>query len=448
METAPAEGRHGVRFRQMKANASRDTLNCFISLCSGETQANEGPLSGVVFGIKDNMAVRGERMTCASRILEHYIAPYDATVVERLKRRGALILGKTNMDEFACGSSGETSAFGPTQNPIFPGRVPGGSSSGSAASVAAELVDAAMGSDTGGSVRCPASFCGIEGFKPTYGKVSRHGLVDMSMSLESPAPVVPKGRTALLAGIMDAISGYDELDQATYGSARTDCVKSLNDFQISGARLSLPSNLLDLCAADVRETFALTVSRLRGAGAKIDEIQLSSARTVLPAYYLTMYSEFASAMQRYDGMKFGYRGEGSGAEEVMKSSRSVLGPEVRRRILLGTYITSLEGKSEWYEKAMNARAAIIEEVASVMSTCDLMILPAMPVTPYPMGERLADPLLMHATDILTVLPNVCGLPAGSIPLNGGVSLQLIGERNSDEKVVSAMNVLSGVVRRE
>ncbi len=448
MRERSADAPPDIRFRFMREAASKDRLNCFISLCDGEQHAHEGPLGGAVFGIKDNIAVRGERMTCASRILENYVAPYDATVVKRLKRAGALMLGKTNMDEFACGSSGETSAFGPTQNPVFPGMVPGGSSSGSAASVAAGMVDAALGSDTGGSVRCPAAFCGSEAFKPTYGRVSRHGLADMSMSLECPAPIVPRGSTALLARIVDAISGHDEFDQATYGASRTACAKTFGDFRIPGARLSVPSNLLGLCSPDVRKAFAVAAGKVRDAGARIDEFQLDSARTVLPAYYLTMYSEFASAMQRYDGLKFGRRAEGSGTEDVMKNSRSVLGSEVRRRILLGTYITSLEGKSEWYEKAMNARSVVVEEVAGIMSSCDLMILPTMPVTPYPFGERLADPLLMYATDVLTVLANVCGLPAGCIPLDGGVSLQLIGGRNCDEKVVSAMNAFSGVVRHD
>lgn len=446
MVTVPDDMPPDTRFGAMLDNASRDNLNCFITLCSPKQHSREGRLRGAVFGIKDNLAVRGERMTCASRVLENYIAPYDATVVKRLKNSGALILGKTNMDEFACGSSGETSAFGPTRNPIFPGKVPGGSSSGSAASVAAGLVDAAIGSDTGGSVRCPAAFCGVEAFKPTYGRVSRHGLADMSMSLESPAPIVPAGSTALLAKIIDAISGYDEYDQTTYGAAGTECLRSLEDFSLSGARLSVPSNLVDLCSPGISESFATAVGKLRAAGAGIDELNLNCARTVLPAYYLTMYSEFASAMQRYDGLKFGHRGEGAGVGEVMINSRSVLGAEVRRRILLGTYVTSVEGKSEWYEKAMNARAAIIEETAAVLSSCDLMILPTMPITPYPFGERLSDPLLMYATDVLTVLPNVCGLPAGCIPLGGGASLQLIGARNSDEKVVAAMKAFSGVLQ--
>jgi aspartyl-tRNA(Asn)/glutamyl-tRNA(Gln) amidotransferase subunit A len=442
MEAAGADEEYAFRFSRMAEEASADRLNAFITVSSGEQHICDGKLRGVVFGIKDNIAVRGEKLTCASRALENYVAPYDASIVANLRGSGAMILGKTNMDEFACGSSGETSAFGPTLNPIFPGMVPGGSSSGSAAAVAGGLVDAAIGSDTGGSVRCPAAFCGIAAFKPTYGRISRHGLVDMSMSLESPAPIVPRGRTALLADIMDTISGYDEFDQATYGASRTECRKSLDDFNLSGAHLSIPSNLIDLCSSEVRKAFSSAVEKFRNSGARIDDIKLKSASMALPAYYLTMYSEFASAMQRYDGMKFGLRGEGSGVEEVMKSSRSVLGPEVRRRILLGTYITSLEGKSEWYERAMNSRAAIMDEMASVTSSCDMIILPTMPVTPYPFGERLSDPLLMYATDVLTVLPNVCGLPAGCIPLGNGVSLQLTGERNSDEKVVSAMHVLS------
>ncbi|MCL5253904.1 MAG: amidase family protein [Candidatus Thermoplasmatota archaeon] len=424
----------------------RNDFNVFITLCRpAPVTSAGGSLAGTIFGIKDNIAVKGERLTCASRLLENYVSPYDATLVSRLRSNGAVILGKTNMDEFACGSSGENSAFGPALNPLFPGMVPGGSSSGSGAAVAAGLVDAAFGSDTGGSARCPAAFCDAVAFKPTYGRISRHGLVDMAMSLETPAPVVPRGKVPLLAEIMDAVSGYDEHDQTTYSFRRTDCVRKLNDFDFEGADISIPANLVRFCSSDVAAAFRKAVEAMRRAGSTVSEFDLKNAPMLLPSYYITMYSEFSSAMQRFDGLRYGTRMGAGGIAEIMKASRSLLGREVRRRILLGTYITSLEGRSEWYERAVNARNEIGEEAEEILGTSDMIVMPTMPVTPYPFGEKTSDPLLMYATDVLTVLANVCSLPAGSLPVDHGIGIQLIGRRGKDEEVVSAMNRLQGLV---
>ncbi|MBX8632391.1 MAG: Asp-tRNA(Asn)/Glu-tRNA(Gln) amidotransferase subunit GatA [Thermoplasmata archaeon YP2-bin.285] len=420
-----------------------DSLNAFISFCRQE-DAKDGVLSGISFGIKDNIAVKGERLTCASRYLANYVAPYDATVVSRLRAEGAVIAGKTNLDEFACGSSGENSAFGPTLNPLFPGKVPGGSSSGSGAAVASGIVDAAFGSDTGGSARCPAAFCNLAALKPTYGRISRHGLVDMSMSLETPAPIVPEGRTELLASVMDAVSGPDEHDQTTFGHSRTQCVKRLNDFEFQGADIAVPSNLLTLCSREVADAFSLSLSRLEKAGSRIHRFEFRNASMLLPAYYLIMYSEFSSAMQRFDGLKYGTRQGDSSSQEIALSSRSAFGREVRRRILLGTYITSLEGRSEWYARAQNARAEIREEMEGILSQHDMVVCPTMPVAPYSFGEKLADPLLMYATDVLTVTPNLCGVPAGCIPIGPGISIQFIGRKERDEEVLSAMHLFRGL----
>jgi aspartyl-tRNA(Asn)/glutamyl-tRNA(Gln) amidotransferase subunit A len=428
-------------YRKIEVN----DFNAFITLCKPARETEGGSLEGTIFGIKDNIAVRGERLTCASRLLENYVPPYDATLVSRLRNNGAVIFGKTNMDEFACGSSGENSAFGPALNPVFPGKVPGGSSSGSGAAVSAGLVDAAFGSDTGGSARCPAAFCDVIAFKPTYGRISRHGLVDMAMSLETPAPIVPRGRVELLARIMDAVSGYDEHDQTTYPFSRTDCVRKLDDFDFADADISVPSNLVGLCSDDVAKAFRRTVERMRKSGCSISEFELKSAPVLLPSYYLTMYSEFSSAMQRFDGLRYGVRMDAGGMADIMKASRSLLGKEVRRRILLGTYITSLEGRSEWYERAMNARQEIREEVDELLESSDMIVMPTMPVTPYSFGEKTEDPLLMYATDVLTVLANVCALPAGSYPVEHGVGMQLIGGRGKDEVIVSAMQRLQGLV---
>ena len=434
-------GRLNLIYREIE----RNDFNAFITLCRPATASDGGSLAGTIFGIKDNIAVKGERLTCASRLLENYVSPYDATLVSRLRSSGAVILGKTNMDEFACGSSGENSAFGPALNPLFPGMVPGGSSSGSGAAVSAGLVDAAFGSDTGGSARCPAAFCDAVAFKPTYGRISRHGLVDMAMSLETPAPVVPKGRVQLLAEIMDAVSGYDEHDQTTYSFRRTECARKLNDFDFEGADISIPSNLVRLCSNDVVAAFRKTVGAMRKAGCRVNEFDLKNAPMLLPSYYITMYSEFSSAMQRFDGLRYGTRTGGGGIAEIMKASRSLLGREVRRRIMLGTYITSLEGRSEWYDRAMNAGNEVREEAEEILGSSDMIVMPTMPLTPYPFGEKTSDPLLMYATDVLTVLANVCSLPAGSLPVDHGIGIQLIGGRGKDEEVVSAMYRLQGLV---
>jgi len=327
-------------FERKRKSAVLSRTNAFISLCDYETPEKEGILSNTVFGIKDNIAVRGMKLTCASNMLSNYVSPYDATVVSRLKAEGALILGKNNMDEFACGSSGENSAFGPTLNPVFEGLVPGGSSSGSAASVAEGTVDASLGSDTGGSVRCPSSFCCTVGLKPSYGRVSRYGLVDLSMSLESPAPIVPWGAEELLARIMDVISGPDPRDQATANASKTECVRHLEDISPETISVAIPENVLNLCTLEVQSSFRSFVSFLQDAGASVQRCSLETIDIALPCYYIIMYSEFASAMQRYDGLKFGYSSDAASVEERIVKSRMMLGNEVKRRILLGTYITS------------------------------------------------------------------------------------------------------------
>ena len=422
---------------KLRAAAGSNT-NSFISLASEEPESGEGQLANTVAGIKDNIAVRGMRMTCASRVLENYVAPYDATVVERLRNGGAKILGKNNMDEFACGSSGENSAFGPVLNPGLPGRVPGGSSSGSAAAVSEGLVDFAIGSDTGGSVRCPASYCSVVGLKPTYGRVSRYGLADLSMSLESPAPLVPWGSGLLLARLMDCISGPDERDQTTENAKKTACVGQLECYDPAGSTVAVPENALASCVPEVRLAFDRSLKFLESHGATVEKVQMKTFDSALAAYYLIMYSEFASAMQRYDGLKYGTRGAGYTPAESVFNSRSLLGQEAKRRILLGTYITSLEGRSAWYVRALSAREAVSNEIRGLLESYDILAMPTMPSPPFGFGEK-SDPLLMYATDILTVPANLAGIPAVSLPIGPGIGLQLAGERNSEEMLVSAVH---------
>ncbi len=413
--------------------------NTFITLSDEPAEVPEGPLHGVVLGIKDNFAVEGMRMTCASRILDSYTAPFDATAVSRLKSAGCMILGKNNMDEFACGSSGENSAYGPALNPLLPGRVAGGSSSGSAASVAEGLADAAMGSDTGGSVRCPSAYCSVIGLKPTYGRVSRYGLVDLSMSLEGPAPMAAWGAELTLARMMDAVSGPDARDQTTAFSTRTDAERRIDSFEPRATKVILVQNAVEQCSAEVAGAFERAISFLAERGVSIERRRMSSLRLALPAYYLLMYSEFASAMQRFDGLKYGRRGAGFTPAEAMADARSLLGPEVRRRILLGTYVTSREGWSTWYERALSAREQVSAELTSMLQECDYIAMPTMPAAPFALGERASDPVSMYAADILTVPANLSGIPAGTLPVGTGTGLQLLAGRNGDESIIAAMH---------
>lgn len=422
--------------------AKRSGSNSFISFSGVQDGVHDGILHGRTAGIKDNLAVKGLRMTCASRVLENYVAPYDATVIARIRKEGCFILGKNNMDEFACGSSGENSAFGPTLNPLIPGAVPGGSSSGSAASVSEGLVDFAIGSDTGGSVRCPSAFCGAVGFKPTYGRVSRYGLADLSMSLEGPAPIAPFGSEALLAGVMDCISGPDEKDQSTAASSRTSCVREIDSFDPGGSSIIIPENALIHCTDEVKDSFEKSISFLKERGASVERVEMKTLGIALPCYYLIMYSEFASAMQRYDGLKFGTRGTGHSVEEAVLDSRARFGREVKRRILIGTYVTSAEGRSMWYERAKSAREEVGRELDFLLEGHDMLAMPTMPSAPYPLGSRTSDPLLMYASDILTVPASLAGLPAVSMPVGKGIGLQLVGPRNRDERIISAVRYFS------
>ncbi len=431
------------RFEERLLLSRKSSGNSFITLASTPRSTASGQLSGTLAGIKDNIAVKGMRMTCGSRILENYMAPYDATVVERLKDSGAAVLGKNNMDEFACGSSGENSAFGATRNPLIPGTVSGGSSSGSAASVSEGLVDFSIGSDTGGSIRCPAAYCGVIALKPTYGRVSRYGLADLSMSLEGPAPVAAWGGEELLATVMDCISGFDLRDQSTASARKTECVKRLDSFDPSGLNIAVPENALLHCTPQVVGAFERALSFLGDAGAAVERVQLKSLDVALSAYYLIMYSEFASAMQRYDGLKFGTRGEGYSVEESILNARSLLGPEVRRRIMIGTYVTSAETRAAWYERALAARDHVSSELNGMLNSHDLLAMPTMPAAPYRLGERINDPLLMYASDILTVPANLAGVPAGSMPMGPGLGFQLVAPRNGDESILAAFRFFHG-----
>ena len=403
-----------------------------------------GRLFGVVVAIKDNIAVRGLRLTCASRMLENFVSPYDATVVERLKQEGAIIIGKTNMDEFACGSSGETSYFGPTKNPWDTERVPGGSSSGSAVAVASGMADLSLGSDTGGSIRNPASFTGVFGFKPTYNLVSRYGLVDLAMSLDVIGPLSRDSEGIALA--MDVMNGPDGRDAGV--QRRIDFLSTYERFDPEGVRVGWGEGFLVGVEEPVRRHFERFLDALDSVGAELVELKVPEMDRVWPLYYLIMYPEFASAMQRYDGLKYGFRGEGISLEEVVSSARgAAFGREVKRRIILGTYLSMEKYEKSFHELAIRLRRGLRHEVKKMLETVDFLASPTVPFLPFKLGERLDDPVKMYSADALTVLANLTGIPAINIPFgfeNGlPVGMQLMGRWFKDDRVVAMARYLEG-----
>lgn len=408
--------------------------------------AREGPagkpLFGLVASVKDNLAVRGLPMTCGSRHLERYVAPYHATVVERLERAGAVIVGKTNMDEFAAGSSGENSAFGPTRNPRDPERVPGGSSSGAAASVGAGHVDLALGSDTGGSIRAPASFCGVVGFKPTYGAVSRYGLADLAMSLEGPGPLARSVLDA--ARLFDAIAGADPRDTRTLAAPQPITTAAVEAASPKAIKIGVIKEFHEGVAPEVLAPVRLATERLARAGATTIEVSIPQVKLALPAYYLLNYSEFASAMQKLDGLRYGTPGAGRALHESEASARATFGREVKRRVLLGTYATSREERKKWYDRTITAKAEIARAFDRALADVDVLVGPTMPFPAFPLGSRIEDPLAMYAADVLTVTANLAGIPAGSVPLHVDglpVGYQVMGRRGEDARVLAAMRLV-------
>ncbi len=397
-----------------------------------------GLLFGLVFAVKDNIAVRGMRLTCGSRMLENYVSPYHATAVERILGEGAIIVGKANLDEFACGSSGETSYFGPTRNPHDPERVPGGSSSGPAVAVAAGMSDVSLGSDTGGSIRNPASFTGIFGFKPTYGLVSRYGLVDLAMSLDVIGPLSPDAEGIALT--MEVIQGPDGRD-ATVREKRLPFLEVLDTFSPEGVKVGYSESLLEGVEESVLGWFRKFLSLLEGMGAEVVEVDFPPVSKIWPLYYVIMYPEFASAMQRYSGLTYGHRAEGESLEEVMARSRSeALGREVKRRILLGTYLSMEKYERSFYERGKRLRRGLRAKVREVFREVDFLVSPTVPFLPFKLGERIEDPVKMYASDALTVLANLTGIPAINIPFGREgrlpVGVQVMGRWFEDHKVVA------------
>jgi aspartyl-tRNA(Asn)/glutamyl-tRNA(Gln) amidotransferase subunit A len=418
-------------------------LNAFIT----ETEiagADEGPLSGTRVAVKDNISTEGVRTTCGSKMLEEYVPPYDATVVSRLKEAGATIVGKSNMDEFGMGTTTETSAFGPTKNPVDTDRAPGGSSGGSAAAVAAGEADAALGSDTGGSIRCPAAFCGVVGIKPTYGLVSRYGLVAYANSLEQIGPIAPS--VAEAATILDVLAGSDSRDSTTVDDGDGSDYAAAADGDVDGLTLGVPTELVDGADEAVVETFWDAVSALESRGATYEEVSLESIEHALAAYYVIAMSEASSNLARFDGVRYGHSsGDGNWNEAFAETREEGFGAEVKRRILLGTYALSAGYHDKYYKKAQDARAWVRRDFESVFEDVDLVASPTMPVLPPRLGESLDDPLQLYLMDANTVPVNLANLPAISVPAGTAeglpVGLQLVAPKFDEATMIRAASAV-------
>ncbi len=400
------------------------------------------PLTGVPAIIKDNMCTRGIKTTCSSKMLENFIPPYDATVIEKLNRAGMVMIGKANMDEFAMGSSTENSAFFTTRNPWDINRVPGGSSGGSAASVAAAEAVYSLGSDTGGSIRQPAGFCSVTGLKPTYGRVSRYGLVAFASSLDQIGPLTQDVEDCAL--VMNCISGYDKGDSTSSPEAVPDYTKSLTG-NIKGLRIGIPREyFVKGMQPEVAAAIDAAIQQFQAAGAIIDRsVSLPSTPYALAVYYIIAPSEASANLARYDGVKYGYsHQEAENIFEAMEKTRQFgFGPEVKRRIMLGTYALSAGYYDAYYKKAQQVRTLIRREFDAAFEKYDVLVTPTSPTVPFKIGEKTNDPIQMYLSDVCTLPINIAGVPAISIPAgftNGlPIGMQIIGKPFSEETLFKA-----------
>jgi aspartyl-tRNA(Asn)/glutamyl-tRNA(Gln) amidotransferase subunit A len=383
-----------------------------------------GALAGVPVALKDNMCTRGIETTCSSKILEGWKPPYDATVVTRLQQAGAVMVGKTNLDEFAMGSSTENSAFGPTKNPLDTSRVPGGSSGGSAAAVAAGFAAASLGSDTGGSIRQPASLCGLVGVKPTYGLVSRQGIVAFASSLDQVGPFTHTVADAAL--MMEVIGGHDPLDSTSLPQPMPSLTSVLGQ-GVKGMRIGRLADMPDGCEPEVLARMEAAYVALQAAGATIVDISLPSLSYCLTAYYLVAPAEASSNLARYDGVRYGMRVETGDLHSMYGATRAAgFGPEVKRRIMLGTYALSAGYFDAYYGKALKVRRLIANDFAAAYEKCDVILTPTSPTVAFPLGDKTSDPLTMYLCDIFTIPTNLAGHAAMSVPFGTGAHNMPVG----------------------
>ncbi|HZZ99527.1 MAG TPA: Asp-tRNA(Asn)/Glu-tRNA(Gln) amidotransferase subunit GatA [Candidatus Paceibacterota bacterium] len=424
-------------------------LNAFLSVYYPPANAEERdveisdakPLAGIPCAIKDNMLIEGTRTTAASKILENYVAAYDATVIKKLKAAGATFLGKTNLDEFAMGTSTENSAFGPTRNPLDTERVPGGSSGGSAAAVAADLCVFALGSDTGGSIRQPAALCGVVGLKPTYGRVSRHGLIAMASSLDQIGPLTKTVEDAAL--VLNAICGHDVFDSTTVDREVPDFTRNL-DISVKGLKVGVPKEFFSTgLSKEVEERVRSAISKLEELGCEIVDISLPNFEYALAVYYVLVPSEVSSNLARFDGIRYGRSATDANSllETYVRSRDEGLGPEVKRRIMLGTHALSSGYYDAYYLKAQKVRALIKKDFDKAFEQVDVIVGPTAPGTAFKIGEKSNDPLALYLEDMYTVPINLTGMPGISIPCGLGkdsnlpVGFQIIGKSFDEETIL-------------
>ena len=400
-----------------------------------------GPLAGVPVAVKDNLCTEGIRTTCGSKMLENFIPTYSCEAIKRLEEAGCIIIGKTNMDEFAMGSTTETSYFGATQNPVAKGHVPGGSSGGSAAAVAAKECFASLGSDTGGSVRQPAAHCGVVGMKPTYGTVSRYGLIAYASSLDQ-IGTVGKNVTDCVT-LLATISGYDVKDSTSVKRDDTDFTKALVE-DVKGMKIGIPRDFFaEGLDSQVKEAVLLAGDVLASKGAIIEWFDINLAEYLIPAYYTIACAEASSNLERYDGMKYGYRENADDLHTMYKKTRSVgFGTETKRRIMLGSFVLSADMYDAYYLKALKVRALLKKSFEKAFSKYDVILGPVAPTTAPKLGESLSDPLKMYLSDIYTVSANLAGFPAISIPcgqddLGLPIGLQLMANCFEEDKLIRA-----------
>ena len=447
--------REAVRAVIEQAKEVEPTINSYVTLDEegAYAQADEiqkkidageltGPLAGVPVAIKDNMCIEGQLTTCSSKILSGFKPTYTAQAVENLKNAGAVILGKTNMDEFAMGSTTETSYYGPTKNPHNTAHVPGGSSGGSCAAVAACECYYALGSDTGGSIRQPSSFCGVVGLKPTYGTVSRYGLVAYGSSLDQIGPVAKDVTDC--AAILETIAAHDEKDSTSIGRDSYDFTSALVE-DVKGMKIGIPRDYFgDGLSADVKEQILNAVKILEEKGAVVEEFDLSLVKYAIPAYYIIADAEASSNLARFDGVKYGYRTEEyEGLHNMYKKTRSEgFGAEVKRRIMLGSFVLSSGYYDAYYLKALRTKALIKQAFDKAFAKYDMIVAPAAPTTAPELGKSLSDPMKMYLSDIYTISVNLAGLPGISIPVGKDskglpVGMQLIGDCFQEKKIIQA-----------
>lgn len=438
-----------------RINEKEKDVNSFITTLTDEAiekskeieeKVNNGELNselaGIPIGIKDNMCTKGVKTTCASKMLENFVAPYDATVVEKLNKEGMINLGKLNMDEFAMGASTEYSALAKTRNPWNLNTVPGGSSGGSAAAVAANLVPWALGSDTGGSIRQPASFCGVVGLKPTYGLVSRYGLVAFASSLDQIGPITKDVTDSAI--LLNLLVGHDEKDTTSLDMPKIDYTKALKN-DVKGLKIGIPKEFFaEGINKEVKEKLDEAIEKYKELGAEIEEFSLDIAEYALATYYIIACAEASSNLGRFDGIRYGYRTKNyENLKDIYINSRSEgFGAEVKRRIILGTYVLSSGYYDAYYKKAQQVRTLVKEKFNKAFEKYDVILTPTSPTVAFEVGTRSNNPLEMYLADICTVSVNIAGLPGISVPCGVDskgmpIGMQLIGNRFEEGKILNA-----------